>query len=239
METSIAGFKKTGSWNDIVEHGERITAALIELDVTGSDFEEWNEWRPKVTDRLDKDINEKTAEKATLNESKGEEKNKSPDDDLKKAGQKLSDTGASESPKEAASDMQKSVSYALRAVDTVSRKALRVFESSVYQHVMTKMSPYYFDNQLLSANAKRKSQLGSKHQEFVLEVNINDDQLRKEVANVLDGFEDVDRWRIDAPTNTDSAEQAEGQDVPDEKTGLDHSVDQVSKAKEQQSDDGS
>lgn len=236
MERTLTGFKQTGSWHDIVEHGERITAALVELDVTNEEFEEWNTWRPKANDRLDDDISTKTAEKASINKGKGEQQDKAPNEDLKKAGKKLSDSGASSSSKEAASDIHDSVSYAIRAADTAGRKALRAVENSVYKHLMTKMSPYYFDNEIISANATRTTELGSKNPEFVLEININNDQLRNDLIAVLDDFEDVNRWHMETEKNTETAEQVEGQDAPKEQGGIAHSVTQVSEPKEEHKD---
>lgn len=232
METSVSGFKQQGCWADIVEHGERITAALVELELTDTDFEEWNEWRPKADDRLNEDVNEKTAKKAVVDKGKGERKGHSPNEDLVKAGRKLSDTGQRNSPQEAAADVQDSVSYTARALDTLSRKAMRLLENSVYKHIMTKISPYYFDNELISANISRTSKLGEDHPEFILEVDINDDTLKDKVAAELNEFENVDRWHMDTPKNTTNAEHAEGQDITEEHSGVAHSVTQVSKPKE-------
>ena len=55
MEESISGFKIHGAWDDVVEHGERITQALRQEDIEDAAasireaFEEWDEWRPKPT----------------------------------------------------------------------------------------------------------------------------------------------------------------------------------------------
>lgn len=72
MEKSISGFKQEGGWVTIVEHGERMTAALRDIGVSGEDFEEWDEWRPKTHERFSEDINEKTAEQASIAEGDGE-----------------------------------------------------------------------------------------------------------------------------------------------------------------------
>lgn len=232
MQTTLTGFKKTGSWEQIVEHGERITAALIELDVTNDNFDEWNEWRPKVDDTLHGDINKKTAEKATVNHGKGEQKGKSPNEDIVTAGKKLSDNSVQKSPQQAATNMQQSASYASRAIDTVTRKALRAIETVVYQYIMTRVSPYYFDNELISANTTWNSKLGTNKTVFTLEVNINDDALRANIKEILVQFESIDRWHLETPKNTATAEQIEGQDIPSEQSGIAHSVTQVSEPKE-------
>lgn len=63
---SLSGFKKDGSWNEVVEYGERITEILEDEDVESQNFDEWKDWRPKSKDNLGKEMAEKTAEKASI-----------------------------------------------------------------------------------------------------------------------------------------------------------------------------
>lgn len=49
---------------------------------------------------------------------------------------------------------------------------LTIIEEFVYENVMTKISPCYFDNNLISANLSKISD-----DEYRLEININDDDL--------------------------------------------------------------
>jgi len=164
MEESISGFKIHGAWDDVVEHGERITQALRQEDIEDAAasireaFEEWDEWRPKAHERLSTDVNEKTAEQASVAEGEGEKAGQAASDDVKKAGEKLSESykrmenGDDEG---AVERWQDSIGYVTRAADSVGRKAIRTVENTVYQNVMTRLSPYYFDNELVSANIRR------------------------------------------------------------------------------------
>jgi len=78
---------------------------------------------------------------------------------------------------------------------------------------MTQVAPYYFDNDLVSANVQRlRSQ-----EEFVLEVNVNDDDLKDAVREYLDSFEDIERWHVDTERETEAAEAAEGVEPPEER----------------------
>ncbi|KAB1197770.1 MULTISPECIES: DUF5828 family protein [Haloferax] len=217
MEESISGFKRRGSWGEVVEHGERITRALREADVEGRPFDDWNEWRPKSHERLGEDVNQKTAKQASVGEGEGEKKGKAPNEDLKTAGKKLSrsyekveegdDEGAVES-------WQDSINYVARAADSAGRKALRKVEDTVYRKVMTQLAPYYFDNELISANIQQVGR-GSGDEQFVFEVNVNDDDLKAQVSETLRNFEDeVDRWHIDTEKQTEVAEAVEGVEVP-------------------------
>ncbi|MFB6092664.1 MAG: DUF5828 family protein [Haloquadratum sp.] len=217
MEESVSGFKVRGSWGDIVEHGERITQALRDIGVEGDAFEEWDEWRPKSHERLGEDVSKKTAAQASVAEGKGEKAGKSPDEDLQTAGERLSESyehvekGESETAVERWSE---SLDYVARAADSAGRRALRRVEDTVYRRVMTQLAPYYFDNELISANIQ-KSARGEGDVEFIFEVNINDDELKEQVSERLGEYDDeVTRWHVDTEKETETAEAAEGVEPP-------------------------
>ena len=217
VEESVSGFRMRGSWVDIVEHGERITRVLKDLGEEGFDvdeaaLEEWDEWRPKADERLREDVGEKTAEQASISEGAGERAGKAPDEDLRTAGEKLADSYESlETPKKAIDEWRASINYVARAADSATRKAVRKVEGGVYRNVMTQMSPYYFDNELISANLRR-----AEVDDYVFEVNVNDDDLRLRTSNKLADYETaVDRWHVDTPKDTDTAEAVEGHAPPE------------------------
>jgi hypothetical protein len=218
IEESVSGFKTQGGWVDIVEHGERITQALkelsddesVEADMDEAALSEFDEWRPKSHERLDEDVNEKTAEQASVNEGKGEQAGKEPDEDLQKAGEKLTESYDNlDEPDEAIDKWGESVDYVARAADSAGRKALRKVEDTVYKNVMTQIAPYYFDNPLVSANLRRIGD--DADPEYVFEVNVNDDDLKMRVSNRLADYDsDVDRWHVDTEKVTEAVEAAEG-----------------------------
>jgi len=218
MEESVSGFRVRGSWGDVVEHGERITRALRDLADEGrlddeEPIEAWDDWRPKQHERLGEDVNRKTAEQASVGEGEGERAGKEPNEDLQTAGEKLSDSYESlDDPEEAVEDWRESVNYIARAADSAGRKAIRAVEGAVYRNVMTQVSPYYFDSDLVSANIRRPDE-----DDYVLEVKINDDDLEMRVSNRLADYEgSVDRWHVDTEKDTAVAQAVEGVDPPDE-----------------------
>ncbi|GAB3688987.1 DUF5828 family protein [Salinarchaeum chitinilyticum] len=221
MEERVSGFRVTGDWPAIVEHGERITRALRDLDVNEDGpfvdaFDEWEEWRPKTHERIEEDVPEKTAEQASVAEGEGEKAGESPEDDVRNAGEKLSESYEKlEHDGDAAGAREKwgeSIEYVARAADSAGRKALRKVEGTVYQRVMTQLAPYYFDNALISANLQ---QSGRGDERFVFEVNVNDDELKTEVGDRLREYEDaVDRWHVDTEKETEHVEAAEGVETP-------------------------
>ena len=224
MEESISGFKVRGSWGDVVEHGERLTRALRDLDVDESDheyvdaFEEWNEWRPKSHERIEGDVSEKTAEQASVKEGKGEKAGKNPDEDIQTAGEKLSESYEKledDDHEGAVGKWGESLEYVARAADSAGRKALRAVEDTVYQRVMTQIAPYYFDNELISANLQNST--NGDEEVFTFEINVNDDELKGAVSDRLAEYEDtVDRWHVDTEKETETVEAVEGVEAPEE-----------------------
>jgi len=220
VEESVSGFKARGDWVDVVEHGERVTRALREIAAEGVDVDEgamaeFDEWRPKSHERLEEDVSEKTAEQASVGEGKGEQEGKGPDEDLQTAGEKLAESYENlDDPDEAVDKWGESLDYVARAADSAGRKAIRAVEGTVYRNVMTQIAPYYFDNELVSANLQRVGR--GEGPDYVFEVNVNDDDLKMRVSNRLADFEsEVDRWHVDTEKETDSVEAAEGVEAPD------------------------
>ncbi|WP_306054010.1 DUF5828 family protein [Natronococcus wangiae] len=227
MEEQISGFKVVGDWGEVVEHGERITEALRETGVQ-SDAEyrnrfadaldEWDEWRPKAHESFERDVKEKTAEQASVDEGGGERVGAEPDEDLHVTGEKLSESYTAledRDVEEAVENGTEAIDHAARAVDSVSRKAVRTVEKSVYRHVMTQIAPCYFDNELVSANVQRP--IADDGDRFSFEVNINDDHLKADVSTLLSRYEDeIDRWHVDTEKNTAPVETIEGVEVPPE-----------------------
>ena len=180
-------------------------------------FTEWDEWRPKTHERLDEDVSEKTAVQASVDEGAGERAGKAPEDDLQTAGEKLADSyekveaGEGEA---ALDDWGESIDHVVRAADSAGRKAIRAVENTLYRRVMTHLAPYYFDNELVSANLRRVEN-GDGDPTFVFEANVNDDELKAAVAERLAEFDDaVDRWHVETEKDTAVAEDAEGVEAP-------------------------
>ena len=227
MEESISGFKVRGDWGDIVEHGERIALALRETDADGDAFHDFDDWRPKSHERIDEDVSEKTAEQASVSEGNGEQAGETPGDDLQTAGEKLTESYEQVEENDTESAMEswgESIGHVARAADSASRKALRKVEDTVYRKVMTQMAPYYFDNELVSANVQEVGR-GEDGETFVFEVNINDDELKGEVADILDEYEsEIDRWHVETEKRTEDVAAAEGVEPPETEGGSDSTM---------------
>lgn len=205
---SVSGFKRTGTWGEIVEHGERISFALEELGIKKDEVDEYNDWRPKLTENVSTDINDKTAEKATMDKSGSE----NPKKEIKSAGEEITNTYKNfGEPEEAFRNWVHSIGYAAKAVDSITRKSIRNVEKIIYKNVMTVISPYYFDNNLISANIAR---INKKPHKYRLEVNINEDALKKDVSEKLESYEsDYQRWHVSTEKDIDNVGALEGSET--------------------------
>lgn len=202
---SVSGFKMEGDWKDVVVHGEKVACALREIGKTEEKFEdefdEYNDWRPKQDEDMD-EISEKTSEKASIEENKTEKESDSPKKEVQKAGKQISE-GTKEldnSPDEAVGEFSASVVYLVRAITVFARKSVRHSEEVVFENLMTVLSPYYFDNELVSANIK-----GTSEDKYVLEINVNDDNLKDKVSEKLETYEDIE-WPV-AEAKDDQVEE--------------------------------
>lgn len=241
-EETIGGYKITGTWSDIVEHGERLSAAIRRvlrrreeagesISEEQSHLEEFDEWRPKSEDHT-KEISERTAEKASVEEGPAEKAGKTVKDSVDDAQNKMKETVDSASnlePNGVKENATETVTHTQEATDSLFRKTLRWFEEHVYEHVMTLISPYYFDNELINANLTDK-----RGEKYGLEINIADDSIRDDVRDEMDTIdEEAPQWRIETDVNTKPAEEAEGIQKPTNKP----TKDQVEESVEDELDD--
>ncbi len=229
MEESVSGFKERGGWARVVEHGERVSRALREAGAEArypEAFAEWERWRPKADEEIDEEVSEKTAAQASVDEGEGERAGKDAEEDLKTAGERLTESYEkleAEDTDGAIDDWSESISYVARAADSASRKALRKVEDTVYRKVMTQIAPYYFDNELVSANVQRSNR--GDRPIFVLEINVNDDRLKAEVSERLAEYEQViDRWHVGARKQVETAQAAEGIEITNREVEANSSV---------------
>lgn len=200
MKQGISGYQVEGTWDQVVDHGDAISEVLHDLGATShprmdrADYDqalsEWDSWRPRSGESLDEDVRERTAVLASVEPGEGERRGASPARDLKLAGRVLVE-GPDQIPDGGATEFFARIAEAgrlsLRAADTGFRKLFRNAEEVVYLHVMTRVSPCYFDNRVVSANLQRTPGADDAYR---FEININNDDLKDTVSDRLDAARD-------------------------------------------------
>ncbi|MFB6217224.1 MAG: DUF5828 family protein, partial [Candidatus Aenigmatarchaeota archaeon] len=133
---------KSGSWEDIVRFSEKIEDFLneavaedLENGVTQDEIdtlcEEWKNWRPENKDDFCEEMEEKTAQQSSIDESTLEKEGKDATEEIKEAGNSVSKAteNAEEEDFEGAKEqLSEAAKCAGRAVDSSIRKGVREVE---------------------------------------------------------------------------------------------------------------
>lgn len=191
MEERVSGFRVRGTWDDVVGHGERLTSAMEEFGADAELLKEWDDWRPKSHESREEEMSQKTVEQASLDEGAGERVGEAAREDVQRASERAIESiekVEGDGPEDVLENWREALQYGLRATDTGTRKTIRMIETPVYEQLMTRFTPYYFDNELVSANTRQAGRLED-GDEFIFEANVNDVQLKEAVSERLETAE--------------------------------------------------
>ena len=215
MEPILNGFKTIGLWEDVVEHCEKLSVVFKHIldneekynDINHTEllncFEEWEEWRPKSNEFLSDEINERTLEHNAV-----DAQSESITRETEKARNSVIE---SISVSNTTGERKNSLKTVCSSIRNIVRRIIQSIESFVYSHIMTKFSPYYFDNKLISANIKEKQ-----NGEYVFETNINNDMVQNILEIQLNDINEAnDRWHINTETDAEKQEFVNGVDSND------------------------
>lgn len=151
VDNKVSGLQKRGDWYSIVKFGQKVSEVLHDYDVDDELLEEWDYWRPHMNDDFDTDMRRRTSKFASTNPQSVDKER-----------------------------FDNSVRYLLNRCEEFGQQFIQCSEELVYDNLMTRVCPYYFDNQLISANIRKKAE-----DKYLFEVKINDDSLRSEVEDEL------------------------------------------------------
>jgi hypothetical protein len=211
MERTLSGVKKRGNWEEIVEFGEKVEASLSillqenRIKKYSIELEDFRDWRPKIDDiDQEKDVHKKTAKQASVSSPETESK-----EELSEAKDKFKEATQPENTDESVStNLKESLTHAKNATENGVKKQVQSVEEFVYENVMVQVSPTYFDNQLISASFQKSGD------EFVFEVNINDDSLIEEFQKTTESLDETfSRWHIQMEETIDVEDAADESDL--------------------------
>lgn len=181
MQEKNAGLEFEGRWDDICIFARTFERVIEENTPDEESIEEYGEWRPKE-DEDEKDISEKTAENVCLKEKKVEKEYNGAKEELEDAGEKIKNgVNGDEPPVENIKEASKNVEH---LVGAESIRSIRKLEKMIYEEVMLRFNPYYFDAEEFSVNLKKITNGGEDH--YKLTVNIPSEELREKVQDELE-----------------------------------------------------
>ncbi|WGI17693.1 DUF5828 family protein [Methanonatronarchaeum sp. AMET-Sl] len=189
VSTTLSGMKVEGEWNDVVETSREVSKVLEENGFD-EELDDWNYWRPREEEDYSRDLVDKTAQVCCTSENSLEKADKKPGEEARDGLKKVKKAIEDESP-EGNEELKEGVKKFYLSADTVARKMVRNFEKFVFKNVISKTNPQFFDSEPISANIKKKNRLkdkikGKKREEYVMEINVNDTEVKEKVMNKID-----------------------------------------------------
>ena len=177
VEETNSGLRKEGDMEEIAEFAEKAQNVFENSGMDRKSVEKFNDWRPRSSDTKN-DMKRKTVESASIDKREVEEQSNGRKD-LKNAGEKMVEAGKNTVKKKKPEGAREATSSALRPFYSVSLKALRRIEESIYSSMMLKFNPYFFDAGDLSADIK-ESDNG-----YRLDLDSTDRESRETLQNEL------------------------------------------------------
>jgi len=179
VEMTNAGLKYKGSWNDICFFARNLEEAMKKCVPDHECVEQYDEWRPREEEGED-ELMVKTAEKAAIKQTGVEERFNGTKKELSEAKgefkKSLEDVKNGENPSEEIKDASKHIE---RVVEVKALESLRRMEETIYERIMLRFNPYYFDTEDFSVNLEEKKD------NYFLTVNISDEDIRKDVKKLM------------------------------------------------------
>ncbi len=175
LETTNAGLKYCGNWDEVCDFARDLEEVLKEYVPKSRSIDNFHKWRPREDDD-EEDVAEKTAEGALPETRKVEEDFRGTKEEIKGAEEDLKeaveDVKNGEDPSQ---DFKEASKHIGRLVGAKSMRSLREAERNIYERIILKLNPYYFDEDDFSINLDRKGDL------YILTVNIKDEENRRRV----------------------------------------------------------
>lgn len=189
-EETHSGIQLEGEWDEICDFARKLESVLKDSSYqkkkeAGEEAEEeyeesvedYHNWRPREEEDK-KDISKKTAKEATVEEQEVEENFNGTDEELQKAGEKMKESieSATEEDKSAPKELKDASKCLNRLVGAKSIESIRKLERTIYEKIMLKFNPYYFDTEHFSVNLEEIDE-----NKYMLTINIPDEKLRDKI----------------------------------------------------------
>jgi len=176
-----AGVQAEGSWNSVCNFFKEFEST-VEKYLDNSSVERLNRWRPREDD-CKEEVKEKTAREACTGKKKIEKECKGGRKELKEASEKMSKSVKKmKKGEECREELKEATTKVAKAFGAKTLKTARKTEMFIYEKVMLKFNPYYFDEEKFSVNLKKD---GSN--EYTTTVNVSDENLRRSIKKDLVG----------------------------------------------------
>ncbi|MFO7791880.1 MAG: DUF5828 family protein [Candidatus Saliniplasma sp.] len=177
VKKTNSGFSIPGNWEDICSFTKELED-IIEIHINDEDsIKEFNGWRPKE-EETEKEVEEKTAQNASISPKKVEKDFNGTKKEFSEAGENIkksvNDLSNGKNPSVGLKDASKNIS---KVIGAKSLESVRKIERMIYEKIMLKFNPYYFDTEHFSVNLEE-----GREGKYILTLNIPDEDLRKKIS---------------------------------------------------------
>lgn len=178
IETTNAGLKYEGTWKEICDFSRDLDSTFKKCVPNGDSIIEYEKWMPRENENGK--MEKKTAEEAAMKTKRVEKEfngtKQEIDDAKKKVKESIEDVKNGKNPGKDLKDASKHIE---KLIGAKSVKSLRKMEEIIYEKIMLKFNPCYFDTEEFSVNLKEKGD------NYVLTLNITDEEERQRIKRIL------------------------------------------------------
>ncbi len=176
-DVTNAGIRYQGDWEEICEFADYLSDIIDEHIDDDEALSDYNHWKPEE-DGSEKDLSKKTAEDASMEETKIEKNFNGAKEELNGARDNLLDSiEHATNGDDPRCKIKRACKKIGRTMGAKSIESVREMEKQIYDKIMLKLNPFYFDDESFSINLEKNN--GSDL--YTLTLNIPDEKIRDEV----------------------------------------------------------
>lgn len=165
-----AGIKYQGDWDEICEFADYLSE-IIDEHIDDKNLDNYNDWKPEKHED-ENVLSGKTAKEASINETKIEKKAS----DTKKQHMNEERDSFDSSNDNRVRRVCKGLG---RTMGAKSIESIRKIEIQIYDKIMLRLNPFYFDVENFSINVEKNNGY------YILSLNIPDEDIRKDIKKKL------------------------------------------------------
>ncbi len=183
MEFTNAGLKFRGRWKENCSFARSFEKTIDKFSSDKESVEEYDKWRPRENED-EEEITKRTAEEACIDRKKVEDDYNGAKEELEEAGEHIKNSvkGVVNGDGSSAGDIKEASKNVERLVEAGSIKSLRKLERMIYEKIMLRFNPYYFDTEEFSVSLQKANGV---EKTYIFSINISDEELREEIRREL------------------------------------------------------
>ncbi|MFW5928550.1 MAG: DUF5828 family protein [Thermoplasmatota archaeon] len=180
-EITNAGVRYIGEWGEICDFADYLNELIKRYVDNSKDVENYEKWKPHEKEG-EKELSDRTAENASLKETKIEKKFNGTKEELNEARENIvGSVKEVTNGKDPRCKIKKASKKIGRTMGAKSVESIRSLEKQIYKKIMLQVNPFYFDTENFSVNVEKNN--GSDL--YTLTLNIPDEKIRDRIQEKI------------------------------------------------------